>query len=100
MGKVDFMEVNPHTQMSGSELLRVMEIAVANDNGGKQGLDAMVQSIAEHLKSLPADERQRRIKAFVSRRPSKPRLASKTQTPENETFRSLKISQGRKQAHP
>jgi len=49
-------------------------MAIGNRN--KNGLDAMVQSIAEHLESLPAEERQSRIKAFVSRRSSKPRPAS------------------------
>ena len=64
----------------------------------KNGLDAMVQSIAEHLESLPAEERQSRIKAFVSRRSSKPQPASKTLIPKNETVRSLDVSPGRKLA--
>jgi hypothetical protein len=64
----------------------------------KNGLDAMVQSIAEHLESLPAEERKSRIKAFVSRRSSKPQPASKTLIPKNETVRSLDVSPGRKLA--
>jgi len=51
---------------------------MATGNRNKNGLDAMVQSIAEHLESLPAEERQSRIKALVSRRSSKPRPASKS----------------------
>jgi len=71
---------------------------MATRTGNKNGLDAMVQSIAEHLDSLPAEERQSRIKAFVSRRSAKPRPASKTLTPRNETVRSLKVSPDRKLA--
>jgi len=71
---------------------------MAMGNRHKNGLDAMVQSIAEHLESLPAEERQRRIKAFVSRRSSKPQPASKTPIPRIETVRSLDVSPDRKQA--
>jgi len=68
---------------------------MAIGTGNKNGMDAMVQSVAEHLESLPAEERQSRIKAFVSRRSSKPRPASKTLIPRTETGRSLKVSPGR-----
>jgi hypothetical protein len=71
-------------------------MAIGNRN--KSGLDAMVQSIAEHLESFPAEERQSRIKAFISRRSSKPRPASKTLIPGNETARYLKVSPDRKLA--
>jgi hypothetical protein len=52
----------------------------------ENGLDAMVQSIAEPLESLPAEERESRIKAFVSRRSSKPRPTSKTLTQGTKPF--------------
>ena len=64
----------------------------------KSGLDEMVQSIAEHLESLRAEERQSRFKAFVSGRSSKQQPASKTPIPRNETVRSLNGSPGRKLA--
>jgi hypothetical protein len=70
-----------HNQHVEPAWLGVPGIIMAIGTKNQNGLDAMVQSIAEHLESLPADERKSRIKAFVSRRSSKPRPASKTLTP-------------------
>ena len=78
--------------------LWVREFVMATGTKNVDALDAMVDSIAEHLESLPAEEQRTRIKAFVSRRSSKPRPASKTLIPRNETVRSLKVSPNRKQA--
>ena len=88
-----------HNQFVELAWLRVPGLVMAMGNRNENDLDAMVQSIAEHLKSLPAEERQTRIKAFVSRRSSKLQPASKTLIPRNETVRSLKVSPGRKLAH-
>jgi len=73
---VDTEVRNLHNQSVEPTWLRVPGFVMAIGNRKENGLDAMVQSIAEHLESLPAEERQSRIKAFVSRRSSKPRPAS------------------------
>jgi hypothetical protein len=94
--KVDTEVRNLHNQFVGPTWFGVPEFVMAMGNRNKTGLDAMVQSITEHLEALPGEERQSRIRAFVSRRSSKPQPASKTLIPRNETVRSLEGAPGRK----